>query len=70
MGMDGWIWTSLEPQLLDEFYSCLVFNSSFFTGRCMENMNILAPQNRALQTGHKKHNGMSVVFNRGPNARL
>jgi hypothetical protein len=54
---DGRTWVSLAPHLLDEIYSWSAFNSSFFTGRCPMNVNILAPQNRALQTGCKKHNG-------------
>jgi hypothetical protein len=46
---DGHTWTSLAPQLLDEFYSWSVFNSPFFTGRCPVNMNIVDPQNRPFE---------------------
>jgi hypothetical protein len=43
--------TSLAPERLDEFYSCLVFNSLYLIGRFTVNMNIRTLKVEALHRG-------------------
>jgi hypothetical protein len=45
--------SSLASELLDGFYSYLECKSSFAMGRCLVNMNILAPEIEVPQMGHK-----------------
>jgi hypothetical protein len=42
--MYGWMWASLPPEWLDEFYSYSVFMRLSIMGRCPVNTNILAPK--------------------------
>jgi hypothetical protein len=52
-----WMYSSLAPQRLGEFYAYSLFKSLSITGRCSENMNVLAPKSRILQTAPKTQIG-------------
>jgi hypothetical protein len=52
----GWMCVSLAPERLGGFYSYLVLNNLFITGRLPLNMNILVPKIRALHLCPKEEN--------------
>jgi hypothetical protein len=51
-----WICVLLVPEQIYKFYSYSVFKSLSFIGQCPVNVNILAPEIRALQMGPKIQN--------------
>jgi hypothetical protein len=52
-----WLWTSLDPERFDGFYSYAAFKSLIILGHCPLILNIIASKTRVLQIGPRTQTG-------------